>query len=514
MLLYFQTPQSELSLIKSCRDAVTHKLVRTHNWSHSLSFTGAEKMFGLEAKAVMRSVGAHKDLISNDNLNNKVDLLTLVKVREGNIWKVPKYTMMTMSLPELMEEEKEEEEETFSPDVEEEVLVKDFTTSMETSGSGSAGGGDAAVGEAKVSANVDTVDGLVMPVSMMKKKADIKKVRSKFSGRKIKKNNVDMLDLKQRDKLTFVHQTVYNTGPVKLIRKSKSDGSISASCQKMINLLVKGSRKEETSFTVPEQATFAYGLTEIMLDDNELSKNDVGVFMRFWVELVFNFSFSSSHSEIKCEPWTHKTGLETIFSDSSNTATLRQVKDGVEMKEALLQPLADLPESTRRELLKKLCDVLKNQDDLSELEETLDQSIKGTYERPQNETVSSFLDVLDVSNVSSDVKNAVYVLVSALDALPNEAPPLLTSCSEETLRVLQQMVDALKDEDQAELPESLPPSLQEDGDLRWAAELLCSTDQNLEELSQNWERPEFPPQMLLEVLCLTVQGLVTLTMNL
>ncbi|XP_047450516.1 uncharacterized protein LOC125013689 isoform X2 [Mugil cephalus] len=488
MLLYFQTPQSELSLIKSCRDAVTHKLVRTHNWSHSLSFTGAEKMFGLEAKAVMRSVGAHKDLISNDNLNNKVDLLTLVKVREGNIWKVPKYTMMTMSLPELMEEEKEEEEETFSPDVEEEVLVKDFTTSMETSGSGSAGGGDAAVGEAKVSANVDTVDGLVMPVSMMKKKADIKKVRSKFSGRKIKKNNVDMLDLKQRDKLTFVHQTVYNTGPVKLIRKSKSDGSISASCQKMINLLVKGSRKEETSFTVPEQATFAYGLTEIMLDDNEL--------------------------KIKCEPWTHKTGLETIFSDSSNTATLRQVKDGVEMKEALLQPLADLPESTRRELLKKLCDVLKNQDDLSELEETLDQSIKGTYERPQNETVSSFLDVLDVSNVSSDVKNAVYVLVSALDALPNEAPPLLTSCSEETLRVLQQMVDALKDEDQAELPESLPPSLQEDGDLRWAAELLCSTDQNLEELSQNWERPEFPPQMLLEVLCLTVQGLVTLTMNL
>lgn len=47
-----------------------------------------------------------------------------------------------------------------------------------------------------------------------------------------------MLGLKDRDKLLFVHQTVYNTGPVKLIRKSKRDGSISASCQKMLNLLV------------------------------------------------------------------------------------------------------------------------------------------------------------------------------------------------------------------------------------------------------------------------------------
>lgn len=48
-----------------------------------------------------------------------------------------------------------------------------------------------------------------------------------------------MLGLKDRDKLTFVHQTVYNTGPVKLIKKSRSDGLLSGSCQKMINLLVK-----------------------------------------------------------------------------------------------------------------------------------------------------------------------------------------------------------------------------------------------------------------------------------
>lgn len=47
------------------------------------------------------------------------------------------------------------------------------------------------------------------------------------------------LDLSSRDKLAFVYQTVYNSGPVKLIRKSEKDGSISASCQKMLNILVK-----------------------------------------------------------------------------------------------------------------------------------------------------------------------------------------------------------------------------------------------------------------------------------
>lgn len=60
-------------------------------------------MFGVEAKAVMKNVGAHGDLISNDNLNCKMDLLTLVKVRKGNFWKIPKYTTMTVSLPELMD---------------------------------------------------------------------------------------------------------------------------------------------------------------------------------------------------------------------------------------------------------------------------------------------------------------------------------------------------------------------------------------------------------------------------
>ncbi|MEQ2210505.1 hypothetical protein XENOCAPTIV_014578, partial [Xenoophorus captivus] len=107
---------------------------------------------------------------------------------------------------------------------------------------------------------------------------------------------------------------------------------------------------------------------------------------------------------------------------------------GIKMKEFLLKPLTDLPESTRQDLLKKLQEVLEEGDALSLLEET---------------------------------------------------------------------VDSLKDKGQACLPESPPAPLQQDGELRWAAELLCSCDETLTELSNSWDRP---PEVLLEVLALTVLG--------
>lgn len=61
--------------------------------------------------------------------------------------------------------------------------MKDFTSNVETSGSVNVGGGDNSVGKAEVTANADTVDGMVSPVSMMIKKVNIRTVRSRFSGR-------------------------------------------------------------------------------------------------------------------------------------------------------------------------------------------------------------------------------------------------------------------------------------------------------------------------------------------
>ncbi|XP_043951957.1 uncharacterized protein LOC122819352 [Gambusia affinis] len=428
-------------------------------------------MFADETIAVVKNVGAEEELISNSNLNHKVELLTLVRVSQGRFFSYPKYTPVDCTLPELLEDDD------FSPEVEEELLVKDFKTSVESSGSGELGAGQLTVGEAAISAKSDSVDGLVEPVSIKKKKANLRGVRKTFSGRKLEKGKMKLLKMKEKDKLAFVHETLYNTGPVRMIRKSAQDGSISANYQKFLKLLVKGSRTEETVFTVPEKSTFAFGLQEILWDDETI--------------------------EIPFESWAHKQNLSLFTHDSVDPDQLQEAREGIQNKAFLLKPLTGLPQATRQNLLKKLQEVLEEGGALSQLEETLDQSSKGQPEHPPSKVVSSFMDVLDESKVSSKVRDAVHLVVCAMDALPEIMLRPLTSCGPETLTVLTQLVDSLKDGDEPSLPACPPVPLQQDGELRWAADVLCGSSETLVELSAAWDRR---PEVLLEVLALAVLG--------
>lgn len=149
-------------------------------------------------------------------------------------------------------------------------MVDDFKTWVETSGSSKLGGGHEAVGEAEMSGNYDSVDGLAEPVSIKKKKVHLPDVRSRFSGRyryfmlfspggsfwfltdssadvlllrMIKGDTLKLLKLKEKDKLAVVYETVYNSGAVTIISKRKKDGCISASFNKMANLFFKASKK-------------------------------------------------------------------------------------------------------------------------------------------------------------------------------------------------------------------------------------------------------------------------------
>ncbi|XP_054881757.1 uncharacterized protein LOC129356949 [Poeciliopsis prolifica] len=428
-------------------------------------------MFADETSAVVKNVGAEEELISNSNLNHKVELLTLVRVSQGRFFSYPKYTPVDCTLPELLEDED------FSAEVEEELLVKDFKTSVESSGSGELGGGHQTAGEAAISAKCDSVDGLVEPVSIKKKKANLKGVRKTFNGRKLEKGKLKLLKMKEEDKLAFVHETLYNTGPVRMIRRSAQDGSISATYQKFLKLLVKGSRTEETTFTVPEKSTFAFGLQEILWDDETIN--------------------------IPFEPWANRKNLGLFTHDTVNPDQLQEAREGVQNKAFLLKPLTRLPHATRQNLLKTLQEVLEEDGALSQLEETLDQSSKGQPERPPSKVVSSFMDVLDESKVSSKVRDAVHLLVCAMDGLPELEVRPLTSCAPETLTVLVQLVDSLKDGDEPSLPACPPVPLQQDGGLRWAADVLCGSSETLAELSAAWDRR---PEVLLEVLALAVLG--------
>ncbi|KAF3701666.1 Gasdermin-E [Channa argus] len=430
-------------------------------------------MFAARTKALVKNLGARGDLIYNKNVNDKIQMLTLVKVRKKKFWPVIKYYITDQTLLDLLEEAD------VSPEYTEEVLTEDFTNLRGRCGEGHTAA-ELDSNQAQLGWNVDTMDG-ASSFTLKKKTLDVGKLKNSCTEKTVKKKIVDMLKVTETDKLTFVYQTVYNTDRVDFFGKVEQAGSVSASFKKFLNLSVKESKEEKTRFTVPKESTFAYALMEITTDGGTLGIppriRKVNQYNKEWWKL-------SSDGEV-----------------DDFCLQLQQVKREFRKKEHLLQPLADLPESTSQDLRKHLRELLEDRDHLTLLEETWDQGSTGESDCPQS--VSSFMELLKTSNTSTSQKDAVHLLISALDTLPDDLPELLTSCSPETLRVLNQLVDGLKGDGQTKLPESLPQG----EELRWVVELLCSTNQMLEDLSDQWDRPEFPPGVMLEVLSLVVRGL-------
>eukprot|EP00064_Thunnus_orientalis_P022886 superscaffoldBa00008133_g23107 len=221
------------------------------------------EMFAAKAEAAVKHLGADGDLIYNENANLKIEMLTLVKVKVKTFWSVVKYKISDLTLLDLLQDPN------ISPEYTEKDLMMDFENFSDSSSGGRAAAGvDAPKVKLEVSAAVDTVDG-ASSFTLRKKTVDIKKLKESCTDKKIKEKMVNMLKLKETEKLTFVHQRVYNTAPVTFYGKTGKNGLVSAVCEKFgISLWRK--KKDMTSFTVPEDVTFAYSLMEITTEDNTL----------------------------------------------------------------------------------------------------------------------------------------------------------------------------------------------------------------------------------------------------
>lgn len=62
-------------------------------------------MFAAKTKEVLKYLGAQKDLIYNNCLNDKIEILTLVKVRVNKPWPAVKYEVTDITLPQLIGED-------------------------------------------------------------------------------------------------------------------------------------------------------------------------------------------------------------------------------------------------------------------------------------------------------------------------------------------------------------------------------------------------------------------------
>ncbi|KAM9307221.1 gasdermin-E-like [Pholidichthys leucotaenia] len=444
-------------------------------------------MFEIEAKELVNTIGCG-ELIANKNVFCDMDLLTLVRITEGGLWQVPKYKILTYSLSDLTDEKG------FDPGFKEEEVLSNYKRSEKRGGSGSVAGGYCDMVDAGVTASFDIVDGMSQPVNIMKKTVNFTQVKEAFHGRTAKMDILDTLRLKDGDKLGYIYQRIYNNRPVELSRKSNMDGSVSASCKQFLKVLVKGRRMVDTSFTVKENSTYAYGLCEITIKDNKL--------------------------ELSPQTWTHKRkSLVRYLTDSTDVDSseiLQQVKNELKIKEGALNPLAVLSKNTRCDLLTKLREIVEDEEACSLLVKTMDEGSGGVFECPQSEVVTLFLDLLKETpstmstpfiKIPDEVAGAVELLVTALDLLPGDMASLLTNCSPDTLSVLNQLVDKLKGDGEVQLPEPLPLPLREEGEMHWLVQLLRLTDHTSGELSHCWDQLDLSPEVLLEVLCLSVRGL-------
>ncbi|XP_035995796.1 uncharacterized protein LOC118563878 [Fundulus heteroclitus] len=283
-----------------------------------------------------------------------------------------------------------------------------------------------------------------------------------FRSIKLEQKVLDVLQLKDGEKLAFVKQRVFNTGPVHVFREASRSGSTGAKVLNLVSAGVKGGKAEKSKFTVPENKTFAFALKKLMVQDG-----------------VLGFS-----SEI-----SYKAGSGVIASEAV-------LIEGLQRNQAVLKPLAG-----QTDLLRGLVEVLEDRDALTLLEDTLDLVGSGEYQRPQCEAVAWFLTLLDVSTASRELTDAVHLLVSALEALPGDLPALLARCDPGTLSCIIHMMDCLL---YGQVPPPLGRPLQEDEELHRLVRLLHSA-KDFRDLGENF--PDFSPEALLELLYVGVRGL-------
>ncbi|KAL7406301.1 hypothetical protein ABVT39_017295 [Epinephelus coioides] len=560
-------------------------------------------MFQEHIREVLHQVDAKKKLTRHGSLEEKVDLLALVKKKKKNSIFPPEYEVVPATLGDLVP--------AFAgfSEFEETTLIKDYKHTGLISGmAGIRGGVDMA--SAGVSAGA-LRHRETSSVDINAKTANLSKMREKCLGQKI--NRVHMPPLRKGEVLGFVSKIVFNTNDIHLCGRTKVDGSCEARWN-IMNFSLKGKMKDNSSYTVPAGHIYGYRFNEIKFKEEE----DVQFLcsMRMChleaMELVserlvekareleiFEPDDSTEETletlkqvqevdEVALKPETSESDdsteetletlpqmqeeklelrptrlikldeAETSESDDSTEEiletlpqmqeeklelsptrliklalkpetfepddsteetleTLQQVREKLLMTETVLQPLAHLPRVTRLGLFHSLSALSEDRDALTLLKKKLDQLLAG--EKPEFCSVCSVLRLLSgfatpPSQIGAETTDstleAVYLLVSAMDKLPEHVTSLIAKNPHEKLRGLNQLVSSLMKNGQAPVSESLPAALQDGGQLHWLAVFLCSFNESLREPSEQTIVARDEPGVLLMALCVAVRGLSVL----
>ncbi|XP_046875103.1 gasdermin-E [Hypomesus transpacificus] len=275
----------------------------------------------------------------------------------------------------------------------------------------------------------------------------------------------------------------------------------------------------DVALEIPPQTVIAYSLIELEVKKSGhyvlcLQPDTLG---RFEAD-----SARSSPSQASIDTLCMVDGGQGMEDRTVGRAALSSLQKDLLRLDVHLHPLLALPENTRSALFQRLCEVMMDRTTLTDLEQLLDGWCRDEiHEVPVrwNKSACALVDLLcqGVANQTPNITLsppplliAAHLLVSALEALPDDSLSLLVECSHDDLEALNTLVTRLKMSSQS-LPHESPLLLRHnDREEHWAEQLSSSCVILRKEIDSLWEDIQSQPGSLPLVLCVSVHGLTSL----
>ncbi|XP_015229641.1 PREDICTED: non-syndromic hearing impairment protein 5-like isoform X2 [Cyprinodon variegatus] len=464
-------------------------------------------MFSKATAKFVRQVDPEGSLIHVSRVNDSHKLLPMAIVVKRNrvlMWQRPKYQPTDFSLGDLLQGN-----QVLRPVTETEFLTYKGTFKGEHSGKL-----DTEAGPADLSLESLGFSRLEFCFGKLKKEElDVKKLLEDSKSRLVDMQHVLVQQLqKHTEVLTVVKERIVTTNPCSINLTKKQQYTFKG-VLKLFSLLgrsLKVSGKDidlfevdkDVSLEIPPGTVIAYSTMEL-----EIEKN--------------------GHYDIRLQPGT--TG--GFKSDSIPFHDCFDSVDGQDLRhggpETVLSRLAELHQSTRRGLVEKLQEVLRDRAALCFMQNMLEKLCDGeTVQTPViNEKETNSLPIVDLMEsccLSEDGPTCpslhldlFYGLVSAMEELPDETLNILSSCRPDFLKGFDALIRGLKDSRGKLSVQYIPANLQDNQVFQQAEQLLRSVGVTLQRDSEvlHMEADPFKEVPLL-LLGVSVHGLALLCTDL
>ncbi|XP_023286811.1 non-syndromic hearing impairment protein 5-like [Seriola lalandi dorsalis] len=456
-------------------------------------------MFSKATANFVRQIDPEGSLIHVSRVNDSQKLVPMALVVKRNrlwFWQRPKYHPTDFTLSDLLLGDK-----TLSPGLcETEFLTYKGTFGDKLSGKLKTKAGSVSVAlEGRGTTMLQSCFG-----KLKKEELDVIKLLRDSRSRLVDMQHVLVQQLEKRaDVLAVVKERIVTTNSCSITQTKKEQcifqgvvglldilGSSVKVCVKDTNNIEMDS---DVSLEIPSDTVIAYSILELEIKKNGhynicLQPGTIGGFVS--------------------DTWPSQDSLNVVDGkcNGENVPTLQNGSQEMD-----LSPLAELNQSTRCALFKKLQETMRDRTALSYLQCVLEKLCGD--------------DTLDMANqdmdrLSSDIHsecsqaaspahlNATHLLVSAMEELPDETLSLLSESRADFLEAFNTLMCRLKESSGTLSIQHLPILLQDNQAFQLAEQLLSSTNVTLKRNADSlWTETGDKAEALPLILCLSTHGL-------